>query len=88
MDLEYYNPSTASYSKSSVGIVDTTGNQFFNPLSSNTGIGVFPTMIIQPNWTIGEAPKQSFKFDWAEGLSNLKGEINSVELSHEALKWR
>lgn len=90
INLNYINSSTASYSKSSVGMVDNTGNQMFNPLNSNTGIGTFPTMIIQPMWIVGEMQneKNTFCFDWAGGLSELKGKINSVDLAHEAHKWR
>jgi hypothetical protein len=90
INLNYIDSSTTNFSKSSVGLIDTTSNQMFSPSSSNTGIGTFPTIIIQPMWIVGERQKEkiTFRFDWAGGLSELKGKINSVDLAHEALKWR
>ena len=32
--------------------------------------------------------KKKFKFDWEGGLSDIKGNFNSVELQHKALEWR
>ena len=32
--------------------------------------------------------RKGFKFDWEEGLSELRDEFTSVELQHRALKWR
>ena len=29
-----------------------------------------------------------FKFDWAEGLAELKNKFTSVELQHKAMEWR
>jgi len=29
-----------------------------------------------------------FKFDWEDGLSEVKNEFTSVELQHKALEWR
>jgi hypothetical protein len=81
---------TASYSKSAIGMIDSTGIQMSNPFDNNTSVVNHFPVIIQPQWTIGEKQneKHSFSFDWAGGLSELKGTINSVELAHEALKWR
>jgi hypothetical protein len=81
---------TASYSRSSVGMVDSTGIQIGNPFNNTTSIiSNFPT-IYQPELTINEnqPEKRSFNFDWAGELSELRGTINSVELAHESLKWR
>lgn len=81
---------TASYSKSSVGMVDSTGIQMSFPINNTTSITKFFPIIYHPKLIIGEKSqkKHSFSFDWAEELSELKGTINSVELAHESLKWR
>lgn len=36
----------------------------------------------------GGERKAGFKFDWEDGLSELKGKYTSVELQHKALEWR
>ena len=89
-NIDYANSSTASYSKSSIGMVDFTGIQMMSPLNSTTGSTTFTPVIFQPMWIVGEKQKEkpSFKFDWAGGLSELKGKINSVDLAHESLTWR
>ncbi|MDD5141961.1 hypothetical protein [Methanoregula sp.] len=84
---------TASYSKSSNGMVDSTGVQIINPFNSfnqSTSSKIIMPIISIPMWSIGQKQeeKKTFKFDWAGGLSDLKGKVNSVELTHEALKWR
>lgn len=37
---------------------------------------------------IATTSKTGFSFDWEEGLSDLKDRFTSVELQHEATKWR
>jgi|GEM_PF-3101180 hypothetical protein len=81
---------TASYSKSSSGMIDSTGIQMTNPFNNSTAsVKIFP-IIYQPKLIINEksSENRSFSFNWAGELSELKGIINSVELSHESLKWR
>ena len=87
---DYTCNNTASYSKSSVGMVDSTGIRMSNPFNNSTSVVKFFPVIYQPTWTLSEKEeeKKSFSFDWAGGLSDLKGTIDSVELAHEALKWR
>ena len=31
---------------------------------------------------------KKFKFDWEGGLSEIQGELTSVELQHRVLEWR
>ena len=38
----------------------------------------------QSRETIGK----KFKFDWAGGLSKIKGKFTSVELQHKVMEWR
>ena len=89
-EVNYFESTTASYSKSSVGMFDSTGIQTSNPINQSTSIGTFFPIIYHPDWTIcqKQESEKTFKFDWAGGLSDLKGKINSVELAHDALKWR
>jgi len=35
-----------------------------------------------------KSTKKKFKFDWEGGLSDIKGNLKSVELQHKALEWR
>ena len=86
--IDYNDSSTAGYSKSSAAMVDTTSDQIFSPMVGGTSTRPMPILIIQPKWVNGEnqIQKGSFTFDWAGGLSELQGSINSVELAHEALK--
>ena len=32
--------------------------------------------------------KKPFRFDWENGLENIKGEFTSVELQHKSNQWR
>ena len=32
--------------------------------------------------------KKTFRFDWENGLENIKSEFTSVELQHKANQWR
>ena len=36
----------------------------------------------------GKVKKGKFRFDWAGGLSHLKGKYTSVELQHKSSEWR
>ncbi len=35
-----------------------------------------------------KASQKKFKFDWEDGLSDIKERLTSVELQHKALEWR
>ncbi|PKM83693.1 MAG: hypothetical protein CVU88_01655 [Firmicutes bacterium HGW-Firmicutes-13] len=32
--------------------------------------------------------KNNFRFDWEDGLSEIKDEFTSIELQHRSLEWR
>ena len=36
----------------------------------------------------GETKAKKFKFDWEDGLSEIRDKFTSVELQHKALEWR
>ncbi|TAL60300.1 MAG: DUF2281 domain-containing protein [Bacteroidetes bacterium] len=40
------------------------------------------------NYTPKTKKKKNFSFSWRGGLSDLKSKYTSVELQHEANKWR
>jgi hypothetical protein len=89
-DIQALTSTTASYSRSSIAMVDSTGLQMSNPINNSTScVKIFP-VVYQPTLDFGKKQndKGSFSFDWAGGLSGIKGTINSVQLAHETLKWR
>ena len=40
------------------------------------------------NYSSKQKKKKKFSFNWEGGLSDLKSQYTSVELQHEANKWR
>ena len=40
------------------------------------------------NYSVKRKKKKKFSFNWEGGLADLKSQYTSVELQHEANKWR
>jgi hypothetical protein len=36
----------------------------------------------------GDRRETKFKFDWEDGLSELRDKVTAIELQHSALEWR